>query len=249
MNDKIVLVNSPEYLIEKQKLLDQDCDEKGIPRVTARIGEFEFLEIMTESELVVTVMALMPFVQIEEQAKDDKCKYMVGTVAHTLLLKSNAVMIRVGGGFATLEDHIKQVGPFECIKIYKLMKGNEQKKEAPMSYKEAVNFYLTKHKTPDRIVKKFLNAEDEGSMRLFEAAINQLKTKQEGVKKKFEDDQKARRGSMRAGNISGLSGKASPKNLGVSSGVPSPRSSMRSAGSSPRASALPGKASPKLPKV
>ena len=62
-------------------------------------------------------------------------------------------MIRVGGGFATLEEHIRQVGPFECIKIYKLMKGNPEKKEPPMGFKEAVAFYLKRLKTIDRIVK------------------------------------------------------------------------------------------------
>ena len=58
------------------------------------------------------------------------------------MIKSNSIMIRVGGGFATLEDHIRQVGPFECIKIYKLMKGNHDKEELPMSFKEAVAYYL-----------------------------------------------------------------------------------------------------------
>mgnify|MGYP000267071532 CR=1 FL=1 len=58
------------------------------------------------------------------------------------MIKSNSIMIRVGGGFATLEDHIRQVGPFECIKIYKLMKGNPDKGELPMSFKEAVAYYL-----------------------------------------------------------------------------------------------------------
>ena len=41
-----------------------------------------------------------------------------------MLIKNNSVMIRVGGGFMTLEEYIKQNGPFECIKIYKLMKGD-----------------------------------------------------------------------------------------------------------------------------
>ena len=36
-------------------------------------------------------------------------------------------MIRVGGGYSKLEEYIKQNGPFECIKIYKLMKGDENK--------------------------------------------------------------------------------------------------------------------------
>lgn len=49
-------------------MLDEDCDRRGVPRVQARIDEFEFLQIMTESELQVTVMALMPVLQLEEKA-------------------------------------------------------------------------------------------------------------------------------------------------------------------------------------
>ena len=51
-------------------------------------------------------------------------------------------MLRVGGGYATLEEHLRQVGPFECIKIYKLMKGNKLKKQEPMTFKNAVIYYL-----------------------------------------------------------------------------------------------------------
>ena len=49
---------------------------------------------------------------------------MIGTQKIMLMIKVNKIMVRVGGGFATLADHIHQVGPFECIKIYKLMKGH-----------------------------------------------------------------------------------------------------------------------------
>ncbi len=38
------------------------------------------------------------------------------------MIKSNGIMIRVGGGYETLENHINHIGHFECIKIYKLMK-------------------------------------------------------------------------------------------------------------------------------
>ena len=149
-------------------------------------------------------------------------------------------MIRVGGGYATLEDHIRQVGPFECIKIYKLMKGNDQKKEKPMSYKEAVMFYLSKHKTPDRIVKQFLSTEDEESMRLFENAINILKDKQEQVKKKYENEQNARRNSALGSSIGG---KGSPRGINA---FGSPRGSITS--SSPRGSVTgKGPRSPKIP--
>ena len=70
-------------------------------------------------------------------------------------------MIRVGGGYATLEEHLRQVGPFECIKIYKLMKGNRLKKQEPMTFKNAVIYYLKRLKATDQIVKMYLNQDDE----------------------------------------------------------------------------------------
>lgn len=68
---------------------------------------YEFLQIMTEAELNVTLLALLPFVKVEERPPPDKCKYMIGTQPGVLLIKSNSIMIRVGGGFATLDAHIR----------------------------------------------------------------------------------------------------------------------------------------------
>ena len=47
---------------------------------------------------------------------------MIGTLSNSLVIRSNKILVRVGGGFASLEEHAKQVGPFECIKIYKKIK-------------------------------------------------------------------------------------------------------------------------------
>lgn len=133
---------------------------------------------MTEGELQCTLLALLPVLSLEEKPSPDKCKYLIGTQAGVLMIKTNQIMIRVGGGFATLEDHIKQVGPFECIKIYKLMKGNALQNMQPMSFKEAVTYYMTKLKSPEKIIKQFLDTEDEESMALFENAILYLREKQ-----------------------------------------------------------------------
>jgi len=54
---------------------------------------------------------------------------LVGTLAQSLLIKANKIMVRVGGGYSTLQEHIRQVGPFECIKIYKHMKSELAKSE------------------------------------------------------------------------------------------------------------------------
>jgi len=78
-----------------------------------------------------------------------------------MLIKNNSVMIRVGGGFASLEEYIKQNGPFECIKIYKLMKGDAARKLAPMGFKDAVLTYMKKLKAADKVMKTYMNTADD----------------------------------------------------------------------------------------
>lgn len=186
IRDKMLCVNQPEYLAEKQRLLDEIAAAEGQPPRNAKIDELEYLRIMSEVELQVILIALLPIIKLEEKPAPDKCKYMIGTQAGILMIKTNQIMIRVGGGFATLEDHIRQVGPFECIKIYKLMKGNPDKGEESMSFKDAVCFYLKKLKTVDRIMKQWLDAEDEQQMELFESAIEYLKEKQDQAAHRFQ---------------------------------------------------------------
>ena len=111
---------------------------------------------MTEHELQQVLLGILPVVKIEERPAQDKCKYMIGTISHVLMIKTNKIMLRVGGGFTTLVEYIHQNGPFECIKIYKLMKGDPSKDKAPMHYLNAVEFYLKKHETADKIIKKYM---------------------------------------------------------------------------------------------
>lgn len=179
IRDKMLCVNQPEYLAEKQRLLNEIAEEDGTEPRQAKIDDLEYLRIMSEVELQVVLIAMLPIIKIELNPSTEKCKYMIGTLANVLLIKANQIMIRVGGGFATLEDHIRQVGPFECIKIYKLMKGNPDKNEEPQTFKYAVVNYLRHHKCPDRIVKQWLDSENEQQMDLFENAIEYLKEKQD----------------------------------------------------------------------
>ena len=58
------------------------------------------------------------------------------------------------------------------------MKGNALQNMQPMSFKEAVTYYMTKLKSPEKIIKQFLDTEDEESMALFEKAILYLREKQ-----------------------------------------------------------------------
>ena len=105
---------------------------------------------MSEAELEVVLLALLPIVPLEEQTSKamPKCKFMIGTLPQMILIRANNLMLRVGGGFSTLEAYIRQVGAFECIKIFKAMGGNADKQEPPMSFKEVVVGNMTRLKAP-----------------------------------------------------------------------------------------------------
>ena len=249
IKEKLLCVNKPEYIEEKQNILDKIGLQNGETPARAKIEEFEYLRVMSEVELQVVLIALLPIIKLEEKPTPDKCKYMIGTQSGMLMIKTNQIMIRVGGGFATLEEHIRQVGPFECIKIYKLMKGNLDRKEEPRSFKEAVSFYLKRLKTIDKIVKQWLDTEDDQQMDLFENAIEFLKGKQEAAASKFMIDQRERRSSLRQPLNTSGSGGASAAGSKAGSPRGSPRGSIKIP-MSPRGSlagAKIGAGSPKLP--
>ena len=92
---------------------------------------------MNQEELSAVLMTLLPVANIDAASKQDSCKYMIGTLSNALIVRSNKILVRVGGGFASLEEHAKQVGPFECIKIWK--KINELKTSNVSKGKEASN--------------------------------------------------------------------------------------------------------------
>lgn len=166
---------------------------------------------------------------------------MVGTESKTIQIKTDRLFIRVGGGYVTLEEHIRQVGPFECIKIYKLMKGQPGKTDG-LEFKEAVVFYLTKHKAPDRILKNYLKVDDEDQLELFENAIVEMKKKQERASELFREQQQ-RRQSVKQPPRKSIGAAGSPKNASSSpkSGLNKGRISPRVG--SPRSPRLPGASS------
>ena len=139
------------------------------------------------------------------------------------------------------------MGPFECIKIYKTMKGNEARKEEPKTFKQAVEFYLRKHKATDRIVKNYLSSEDEESMGLFESAIEYLKAKQDEQAHRYENDKANRRMSVTNRASSPRGGIPPTDRRGSIKAAGSPRAnaakSPRPMGGSPRTAA--GAASPR----
>ena len=84
-----------------------------------------YLDYMDLKELEAFVTAFLPVLKVDENnPKEEKkdAKYLIGTEKKALQIKSTDILIRVGGGYATLEEYLKQNGPFECIKIAKHMR-------------------------------------------------------------------------------------------------------------------------------
>ena len=65
--EQLHVVNSPDYLIEKQRLLDQLAEENGTRPKRARIDEYEFLRVMTEEDLTAVLVAHLPIVCLEDK--------------------------------------------------------------------------------------------------------------------------------------------------------------------------------------
>ena len=128
----MAMVNTEEFRLQKQQTLNQIAEEKNQKPKNATIELKDCLDIMTEEELHAIMLTYLPLINIDDNPTKERCKFMVGTLAQTLLIKANKIMVRVGGGFSTLQEHIRQVGPFECIKIYKHMK-SEQAKTAELT--------------------------------------------------------------------------------------------------------------------
>jgi len=50
-------------------------------------------------------------------AKVGDLKYMIGSEGKKIIVKKENVLIRTGGGFCPLEEHINKYALFECLMI------------------------------------------------------------------------------------------------------------------------------------
>jgi len=60
-----------------------------------------FLNHMSMDDVNMLLTSLLPVIKLEAG------KYMIGTEKKPILIKSNKLMLRVGGGYATLEEYLK----------------------------------------------------------------------------------------------------------------------------------------------
>ena len=68
--------------------------------------------MMESSQLEQLLTGFLPVVKI------DSTKYMIGTDVKTILIKSDQLLVRVGGGFITLAQHLQNICYMECIRIH-----------------------------------------------------------------------------------------------------------------------------------
>ena len=79
IQEKMLEVNKPEYLLRKQETLNEAALMAGERPKKAKIGEYEYLDVMNEGELNMVLLALLPIIKLEEKPGPDKCKYLLGT--------------------------------------------------------------------------------------------------------------------------------------------------------------------------
>ena len=89
IHEKMTTVYQPEYLAEKQRMLDANALLTGVPAKKAKVEQDEFLRVMNEQELQVVLISMLPVLRIELGTATDKCKYQIGTQSGVLLIKTN----------------------------------------------------------------------------------------------------------------------------------------------------------------
>ena len=136
-----------------------------------------FLDYMTEEEISQFLCSQLPVIKLCDG------KYMIGTEQKPILVRSDRLLIRVGGGFVTLEEYLNKNSLSENIKFSKVMKSQN------CSFKEAVKFYLEKHEAPEKVIQDYLKVEESNS-ELYEKTMAKIQERED--EKKFQIDKDER---------------------------------------------------------
>lgn len=146
-------------MIERIKSTTKDLINQK-KQEAADSGE-DYFEFMDSKQVGAALVEHMPIIKLEEG------EYLIGTEKKKIIVKANNLLIRVGGGYITLEEYITRNAPFECIKIHMHMK------EHKVSFKKAVTYYLENLDASKRVVRSWLKAET-GNQKYFEKTIDRL---------------------------------------------------------------------------
>ena len=70
-----------------------------------QIEQYEFLYVMNEMELQLTLVSMMPILKFKEE--NNRHYYMLGTEVKEIQIKTDRLFLRVGGGYVTLQEYIE----------------------------------------------------------------------------------------------------------------------------------------------
>lgn len=100
--------------LKKQSTIVQKQDQAEIDAMVESSeipAKFAFMAMMKVPELEGLMVGLIPIVKL------DTGKYLIGAEVKSMQIKNDSLLVRVGGGYCSLEEHIAKVARYECLKI------------------------------------------------------------------------------------------------------------------------------------
>lgn len=121
---------------------------------------------MSTRELGSLLCCLLPIAKVGE------FKYMIGTECKKIIVKSDKVLIRTGGGFMPLEEHINKYALSECLIIWRTM---QQKN---LNFNESVVNLLALHGAQESLIEQYQEETTDDISDLFEVIASLVKQKE-----------------------------------------------------------------------
>jgi hypothetical protein len=75
----------------------------------------QLLAQMSIKELSSLACCLLPIANLGDH------RFLIGAESKKIIIKSDQVLLRTGGGFCTIEEHIKKYALSECLVIWRMM--------------------------------------------------------------------------------------------------------------------------------
>lgn len=124
--------------------------------------EFELMQILIQSKNIRvenTFLADMYFDKFDKNMfqglipiiKIEKGKYMIGTEKKQVVVKNDSLIVRIGGGFESMDRYIDHISRPECLKI------NHTMRQKNLDYTETVCSYLDGIKAGDKVKDSYRN--------------------------------------------------------------------------------------------
>lgn len=114
----------------------------------------------------------------------DAKRYLVGTDIKFVEIKNDTIMLRAGGGYMKIEEHIQNKAKAECQRISFTMKKNN------WDYREAVCQTIGISKETKQICNDFRQYTSDAAIRLFNAVMYCLEKRAERADNKVTKRQK-----------------------------------------------------------